>query len=132
MPDPIKIHVTHAERRLSTGSSAIGLPSGAEENTGKMILWTTDSAHQRKHTLFSLMQTVQIRHEDKDLDIETFSGGPFILSFGEESTEVEHGVVVSTDESGAIHLYAHEDADIRSLIRAANKYCTRWIRLDVR
>ena len=132
MSDPITIHVTHADSHLSAGGSAIGLPSGAEENTGKMILWTTDSAHQRKHTLFSLMQTVQIRYEDGDLDIETFPGGPFILSFGNESAEVERGLVVCTDEKGGIHLYAHEDVDIRSLIRAANKYCTRWIRLDVR
>ena len=44
---------------------------------------------------------------------------------------VESGMVIYRVGQGSIRAVAHQELNLRKLLEAANRFCTRWVRLDI-
>src|SRR3989339_391424 len=122
---PCGIKVRCGATRLGITAAAAGVPADAEDEPGRMILRCSATPTQRKHVLYALTMAAYVRVEDKEMDvIEVVE--PLRLISEEGKTEIVRGLVVWLDPRGGTKLAAHAGVDVRRLINAAYRYCTRW------
>jgi hypothetical protein len=88
------------------------------------------SATGNKHEFQALAQTGYYQFQDDELDYcETV--GRIEVVHGMEQELLEDGMVLFKDAGGAIRAVVHRSARPKKLLEAANRWCTRWVRLDI-
>ena len=88
------------------------------------------SATGNKHEFQALAQTGYYQFQDNELDYcET--EGSIEMVHGTERESLEDGMVLFRDTGGAIRAVVHRTARPKKLLEAANRFCTRWVRLDI-
>jgi hypothetical protein len=88
------------------------------------------SGSANKHELQALAQTAYYQLQDDELQLEQTTE-PVLVGIGAEKKRVEEGMVLLRDEYGAIRAVVTGDVSARKLLETANRFCTRWVRLDI-
>jgi hypothetical protein len=88
------------------------------------------SATGNKHEFQALAQTGYYQYQDDELDCCSTAGTIEVIH-GTEKESIEDGMVLFRDAGGGIRAVAHESAPAKKLLEAANRWCTRWVRLDI-
>lgn len=83
-----------------------------------------------KHEFRALAQTGYYQFQDDELEVE-ITGGPITVTHLNESEQLAEGMVLYRAVGGAIRAIAHGSALPAKLLETANRYCTRWVRLDI-
>ena len=83
-----------------------------------------------KHEFQALAQTGYFQWQDDELDYCETAGSIEVLH-GTERESLEDGMVLFRDAGGAIRAVVHRAAPAKKLLEAANRFCTRWVRLDI-
>ena len=105
------------------------IPERAVEEHG-YIKAMQRSATGNKHEFQALAQTGYYQFQDDELDyFET--PGHIEVVHGREKETLDDGMVLFRDTGGAIRAVAHQAARPKKLLEAANRWCTRWVRLDI-
>ena len=87
-------------------------------------------AAANKHEFRALAQTGYYQFQDDELELcET--PGPIEVVHGQEKQALEDGMVLFRDTGGLIKAVAYTSAHPKKLLEAANRFCTRWVRLDI-
>lgn len=122
--------------RISCGNDLIDcdlviiVPERALNEPGYIRAATAVGGGQDKHALHALAQTASYRYQDDELQVAELWGTCHIaLSDGEELLTA--GMVIYRELSGAIKAAAHSGLNVRRLLDTADRYCTRWVRLDL-
>ncbi|NNF46794.1 MAG: hypothetical protein HKN69_08490 [Desulfofustis sp.] len=83
-----------------------------------------------KHELQALAQTCYYQFQDDELDYcETAE--PIEVVHGTEREVLEDGMVLFREAGGTIRAVMYQAAPAKKLLEAANRFCTRWVRLDI-
>jgi len=112
-------------------ATVIVVPEVAEREPGYIATMTTAEEANAKHEFFALAQMALFQYEDDELKAEPFSGPLTIRHDGHDEQRLERGIVICRDQEGQLRLLAHQEINLKKLLEAANRFCTRWVRLDI-
>jgi hypothetical protein len=88
------------------------------------------SATGNKHEFQALAQTGYYQFQDDELDYFETQGHIEVIR-GLEKETLDDGLVLFRDTGGAIRAVGHQGARPKKLLEAVNRFCTRWVRLDI-
>lgn len=106
------------------------IPARAVDEPGYIKPLHSSGPAASKHELHALAQTAYYQFQDDELQLE-LTGEPILVEAGAETESLEEGMVVLRDQSGAIRAVVNGDVSARRLLETANRFCTRWVRLDI-
>ena len=124
---------SNRETALAEARTAILVPARALEEPGHIRTLPSAPDSTAKHDLHQLSQLALFDFEDGELAPRLVADGEAIVCEApEETAEIADGLVVLRDADGGPVVIAHESEPVRRLLSQAHRYCTRWIRLDVK
>ena len=103
----------------------------ALDTDGQIIMLSSNTGPQTKHEFYALAQMAFIQFQDDELDISAVQG-PIKVAWKDAVNQIEAGMAICRARDGTLSVMAHHDQPWRKLLEAAHRYCTRWIRMDVR
>lgn len=103
----------------------------ALEEEGHITMLSSNSGPQTKHEFYALAQMALIQFQDEELDVSPVEG-PIKVAWKNAVSQIASGMAISRTGDGDLSVLAHTALPQRKLLEAAHRYCTRWIRLDVR
>ena len=115
---------------VSGCSSILIVPEMALTEPGYIKALTSGSGANAKHEFHALAQMAYFQYQDDELEIDLLRGSCRILRESNDET-LESGLLIYRSSDGTIHIDAHGDVNCKKLLEAANRYCTRWVRLDI-
>lgn len=115
---------------MAESSSALIVPEIAVQEPGYIKALSSSSAAASKHEFHALAQMAYYQHQDDELEIMTLTG-PCRISRENDAETLESGLIIYRSNDGAIHIASHQGVNSKKLLEAANRYCTRWVRLDI-
>ena len=124
------IIIQFAEDRTLECSSAVIIPERAIDEAGYIRTMTVKASAHSKHEFHALAQMVYYQVQDGELAVE-FVQGPIAVVWQEDQEILSAGMVIAVDVQGGLHLIAQEGQNIKKLLEATNRFCTRWVRLDI-
>jgi lipopolysaccharide export system protein LptA len=124
------LQIRFGDTLVTDCSSAIIVPERAVHEAGYIKTLTTNAHAHSKHEFQAMAQTVYYRFQDDELEIVQ-GNGALILEWQGETETIEGGIVIYRDESGEFHVLAHSGQQVKKLLEAAYRFCTRWVRLDI-
>ena len=106
------------------------VPDLALSEAGHIKMLSENTGPQTKHEFHALAQTALIRFQDKELTITTVTG-PMRVEATQGTEYVDSGMAICRDTGGRLHVLAHSGSSNRKRLQTADRFCTRWIRLDL-
>ena len=110
--------------------SVIIVPEMALREAGYIKTLTTAEEANAKHEFFALGQMALFQYQDEELKVE-LCAGPLVIRHGQEEEYLECGLLICRGREGHLRLLAQEGVNLTKLLEAANRFCTRWVRLDI-
>lgn len=105
------------------------VPEKAVEEPGYIKGFHASGA-TNKHELQALAQTAYYQFQDEELEFFTASE-PITIASTAVDESLEAGLVLFRDQDGSIRAAVHETVSLKKLLESANRFCTRWVRLDI-
>ncbi len=132
MNDDTHIIVSIGELDFLADKGVLLIPEAALETQSYVRPITHGAGSSGKHTAFALARIAAEQYGEEALKAETVPDGVTVsIVKGRENGSLENGVLVAWGDD-ALRLWAFDGADIRALLKVAERETTRWIRLDVR
>jgi len=110
--------------------SVIVIPEIALADAAYIRSFTTVSSVHSKHEFHTLAQIALIEFDDDEIEPQKIVG-KISLTAGEEIFDLESGMIICRLVSEEFSIYMNTDQSPRKYLETANRYCTRWVRLDV-
>ena len=110
--------------------TVVVVPEIAVREPGYIQAFTVSAESGAKHEFHALAQMVYYQYDDGELEIDELKGR-CTISCGEKTEAFDLGAVLYRMEDGEIRAAVHPDVNRKKLFEAANRYCTRWVRLDI-
>lgn len=111
-------------------ASVILVPQKAIEEAGYIQTFTDGHDAAAKHEFHAMAQMAYFQYQDDELEVETVTQTLRIES-DERVERLGSGLVLYRDTSGGLGAMVHEGLNRKKLFEAANRFCTRWVRLDI-
>jgi hypothetical protein len=111
-------------------ANVIIAPKAALHQAGYIRTLTAEKEANAKHTFFALAQMAFFQYEDGEIKAEIF-GGRLAIRHGQNEEWLEDGLIICQDIEGLLRLLAHKETNVAKLLEATNRFCTRWVRLDI-
>jgi len=111
-------------------AGAIVVPEIALREPGYIKTMTVSMEAHSKHEFFAMAQMAYFQYQDEELSIVKVNG-PIRLQQAEMVEEILCGMVIFRDTEGVLHVVLHEQLNPKKMLEATNRYCTRWVRLDI-
>ena len=122
--------ITCGDGVMAECSSALLVPEIAEQEPGYIKALTSSSAASSKHEFHALAQMAYYQHQDDEIEVKPLTGLCRIRR-GNDAELLESGLIIYRSVDGTIHIASHQGVNSKKLLEAANRYCTRWVRLDI-
>ena len=106
------------------------VPEIAVREPGYIQAFTISAESGAKHEYHALAQTAYFQNDDGELPVDDLQGS-CTVTFGEKHETINLGGVIYRKKDGEIRAAVHPGVNRKKLFEAANRYCTRWIRLDI-
>ncbi|WP_136807374.1 hypothetical protein [Desulfosediminicola flagellatus] len=110
--------------------SVILVPDKAIQEPGYIKTLTASMEAQSKHEFHAMAQMAYYRYQDDELDVVEVSN-PMRITRGDEAEAIESGMVIYRDGDGEFHVVIHALLNKKKMLEITNRYCTRWVRLDI-
>ncbi len=124
------ISIRYNDQLIGDVTSVIVVPEIAITEPGYIKAFTAGSGSGAKHEFHALAQMAYYQHQDDELEIETVAGN-CVISSDQICETSDDGVVIFRDGDGQLNVLVHQNGNKKKLLEAANRYCTRWVRLDI-
>jgi len=124
------IHITFDNQEVTDCVSIVLVPEKALEEPGYIKTMTAGNTAHSKHEFHAMAQMAYYQYQDDELEVKT-TGSALTVSKGAETEIVESGMVIYRDSGGEFHVLIHEMLNKKKMLEATNRYCTRWVRLDI-
>jgi len=134
-----KVEMSYQERVIQItadtdlGADCVGailVPDIALAEPGYIKTMTVSMEAHSKHEFFAMAQMAYYQYQDEELSIVRVDG-PIRLEMDEVVEEISCGMVIYRDKEGELHVVLHEQLNPKKMLEATNRYCTRWVRLDI-
>ena len=127
----MKIEIDLASAGKINCKSVIVIPAKALVDATYIRSFTTVSPVHSKHEFHTLAQIALIEFDDSEIQPQKVVG-KIVLNVGGEIFDLESGMIICRLESEEFSIYMNtEDQSPRKYLENANRYCTRWVRLDI-
>ena len=126
----MKIEITFENGQKLACMSVIAVPEIALSEPGHIRTFTAGPSAQSKHEFHALGQMALMQFEDGETTPREIEGD-ICVSAGDETLRIESGAVICRPESGELAIYINAGRPVRKFLETANRFCTRWIRLDI-
>lgn len=110
--------------------TVVMVPEIAVREPGYIQTFTRSAESGAKHEFHALAQMAYFQYEDGELPVDQLQG-ICTVSSGEKNETFDLGAVIYRKEDGEIRAAVHPEVNNKKLFEAANRYCTRWVRLDI-
>ena len=111
-------------------SSVIIVPERALTEAGFIKTLTVQAQAHSKHEFHAMAQMAFYQFQDGELAM-TEARGSITITWKQEVENLIAGMVIYRDGDGGFHLLVHKGQNSKKLLEAANRFCTRWVRLDI-
>jgi hypothetical protein len=111
-------------------ASVILVPEQALEEPGYIKTFTAQSGSHSKHEFQAMAQMAYYQYQDDELDLDAIDEEILVI-FQETLEKVKPGMVIYRDNDGEFHVVIHNSLNKKKMLEATNRYCTRWVRLDI-
>ena len=126
----MKIEVSLSSEGQIGCRSVIVIPEIALADATYIRSYTTASPVQSKHEFHTLAQMALIQFDDDEITPQKVVGKISLIA-GEETFVLESGMIICRFLSDEFSIYTNTDQSPRKYLASANRYCTRWVRLDI-
>jgi len=128
MINPITISSTSLN--IEDCESVILVPAIAVTEPGYIKALTVKGTAHAKHEFHAMAQMAYFQFQDEELEsIETDI--PLTVASEIERVEMSDGMVLYRTLAGEFCVIFHAGEQKKTLLEAAYRYCTRWVRLDI-
>ncbi|MCP4344590.1 MAG: hypothetical protein GY795_03565 [Desulfobacterales bacterium] len=110
--------------------AVILVPEIALTEPGHIRTFAANQTAQSKHEFYALGQMALIQFEDGELMPRQITD-PVDVKADEETVRIDAGIVICRTLSGELAVISNTDNRPRKYLETANRFCTRWIRLDI-
>lgn len=124
------IVIKHSGVEIKGCVSVILVPEIAMEEPGYIKTFTAQSGSHSKHEFQAMAQMAYYQYQDNELDIVAIDGEIGVL-YQETVEKITSGMVIYRDDDGEFHVVIHDSLNTKKMLEATNRYCTRWVRLDI-
>lgn len=124
------ITITCGEISIVDCSCVIIVPEKALEEPGYIKGLTVNKGAHDKHEFQALAQMAYFQHQDDELELMEMQAPCSVLESAEKQ-EMTDGMVIYRLQDGSIGAAVSQGLNTRKLLEAANRFCTRWVRLDI-
>jgi len=126
----IMITIGYDDVRIEDCSSAVIVPEIAITEPGYIKAFTSSGTSGAKHEFQALAQMAYFQYQDDELELTEMSTVCRIDRNGGYEDLIS-GLIIYRDGNGTLHAAVHAGLNRKKLLEAANRYCTRWVRLDI-
>ncbi|MCP4745997.1 MAG: hypothetical protein GY874_07625 [Desulfobacteraceae bacterium] len=126
----VTLEIYNGNRLLADCACVIIVPEPALTEPGHIRCKAREQTGQSKHEFHALGQMALYQYEDGDYTPGQINGKLQIVKAG-ESMILEKGMVICRTAAGNLTVLSNSSGNPRKLLEAANRYCTRWVRLDI-
>jgi hypothetical protein len=124
------IQIRFDSKKVTDCSSAIIVPEKAIDEAGYIRTLTCNANAHSKHEFHALAQMAYYQVQDGETRILE-AEGPITVESAGQVEELQGGMVIYRDLTGNLHILAHTGQNMKKLLETANRFCTRWVRLDI-
>ena len=124
------IQILSTDQLVCECLAAIAVPEIALSVPGHIRTFSATAGSQSKHSIYALSQMMLIEFEDGEQQPRQFQFDLTVTN-GASLFRVDHGVVVVRNLDGRLEVLSNAAKPLRKFIEVANRFCTRWIRLDI-
>ncbi len=127
----VKLHagILSSEKQIDC-RAVIVIPERALADATYIRTFSTASPVRSKHEFYTLAQIALIEFDDDEIKPQPVAG-KISVAAGDEIFDLEAGMIICRLESEEFSIYMNSDQSVRKFIETANRYCTRWVRLDI-
>ncbi|WP_163340108.1 hypothetical protein [Desulfopila sp. IMCC35008] len=125
-----RIVIKHSGIEIQGCVSVILVPDIALNEPGYIKTFTAQSGSHSKHEFQAMAQMAYYQYQDDELDLVT-ADGEIQVFYQETVEEIASGMVIYRDKEGEFHVVIHDSLNKKKMLEATNRYCTRWVRLDI-
>jgi hypothetical protein len=111
-------------------SSVIIVPERAISEAGYIKTMTANANAHSKHEFHAMAQMAMYQFQDGELESTAVEGIVTVKGEGEVE-KLRAGMVIYRDFKGNFHLLSHKGQNLKKLLEAVHRFCTRWVRLDI-
>ena len=124
------IHILSTDQLVCECLTAIAVPEIALSVPGHIRTFSATAGSQSKHSLYALSQMMLIEFEDGELQPREFQFD-LTVTTGAILARVNDGIVAARNLDGRLEVLSNAAKPLRKFIEVTNRFCTRWIRLDI-
>lgn len=124
------ISITYDDTTIPDCASVLIVPDIAEQEPGYIQALTSAPGTSSKHEFHALAQMAYFQFQDDEIEIDRINGTCRVVQENNDQTLVS-GLIIYRSGDGTIHILSHPGVSSNKLLEAANRYCTRWVRLDI-
>lgn len=106
------------------------VPEIAITEPGYIKTMTTNAEAHSKHEFFAMAQMAYYQYQDDELEVVCVRA-PLQVVMSETVEEIISGMIIYRDGKGELHVLIHDHLNRKKMLETTNRYCTRWVRLDI-
>ena len=118
------------EEKVEGCSTVLIAPEISISEPGYIKAFTSGEPANAKHEFQALAQMAYYQYQDGELEISLINDVCRVIR-DDETEFVDTGLVVYRDRESRIHILCHGGLPKMKLLESLNRYCTRWVRLDI-
>jgi hypothetical protein len=111
-------------------AGVIVVPEQALSEGGYIRAFSSEQSGQSKHLYQAMAQTAYFLDQDDELTVRQYLQ-PLSVRCGGEEILLERGLAIVRTVDGGQEVLVVGPVNRKKLLEAANRYCTRWVRLDI-
>jgi hypothetical protein len=111
-------------------AGVIVVPEQAQSEGGYIRAFSSEQSGQSKHLYQAMAQTAYFLDQDDELTVRQYLQ-PLSVRCGGEELLLERGLAIVRTVDGSQEVLVVGPVNRKKLLEAANRYCTRWVRLDI-
>ena len=124
----ISIHSTTIA--VENCETVIVVPEKAIHEAGYIQMFSVKDSSHAKHEYHALAQMAYFQLQDDELEAHEIKS-PLTIQTAAENIELSGGMVICRDNAGELYVLVQAGQNLKKLLEAAYRYCTRWVRLDI-
>ncbi len=119
-------------KNIARVSVAILVPERALQEPGyiQMMQDGGSGCMEDKHQYQALAQMAYFQHQDQEIEIHGVSA-PLKVRILEQDVRLDDGLCIAKEDDGTLVVWQIGEGNVKKLLEAVHRYCTRWVRLDI-
>jgi hypothetical protein len=128
--DSIQIRINGYSGNVVVCTAILLVPEKVLSEAGYIRALTAGPTTQSKHEFHTMAQTALMPFEDGELP-PLVVNGTIEVTGADGKVGFDRGLLIARLPAGNIVLFIKTDQSAHELLKAAYRFCTRWIRLDL-